>query len=182
MAQVCSVMGEGLGLLPNRALSASVRRPSANDIFLPPRHRVYREYSARMIGHPLRVQPPSSGTSMSSPSLCDGRRSPDRALSASVRRPSANDIFLPPTPQGLPGILGSHDGLSLRYSPPRPGPRCPALRSLMGEGLLTEPSPPRSGDLRRTIAGGPNRPVPKANHAADVQSWMHRRFAVKDIA
>jgi hypothetical protein len=26
MAQVCSVMGEGLGLLPNRALSASVRR------------------------------------------------------------------------------------------------------------------------------------------------------------
>jgi hypothetical protein len=23
--------------------------------------------------------------------LCDGRRSPDRALSASVRRPSAND-------------------------------------------------------------------------------------------
>jgi len=31
MAQVCSVMGEGLGLLPNRALSASVRRPSAND-------------------------------------------------------------------------------------------------------------------------------------------------------
>jgi hypothetical protein len=25
------VMGEGLGLLPNRALSASVRRPSAND-------------------------------------------------------------------------------------------------------------------------------------------------------
>jgi hypothetical protein len=24
-------MGEGLGLLPNRALSASVRRPSAND-------------------------------------------------------------------------------------------------------------------------------------------------------
>jgi hypothetical protein len=31
MAQVCSVMGKGLGLLPNRALSASVRRPSAND-------------------------------------------------------------------------------------------------------------------------------------------------------
>jgi hypothetical protein len=31
MAQVCSVTGEGLGLLPNRALSASVRRPSAND-------------------------------------------------------------------------------------------------------------------------------------------------------
>jgi hypothetical protein len=31
MAQVFSVMGEGLGLLPNRALSASVRRPSAND-------------------------------------------------------------------------------------------------------------------------------------------------------
>jgi hypothetical protein len=31
MAQVCSAMGKGLGLLPNRALSASVRRPSAND-------------------------------------------------------------------------------------------------------------------------------------------------------
>jgi hypothetical protein len=25
--------------------------------------------------------------------------------------------------------------------------------SVMGEGLLTEPSPPRSGDLRRTMTG-----------------------------
>jgi hypothetical protein len=99
MAQVCSVMGEGLGLLPNRALSASVRRPSANDTFLPPRHKVYREYSARMIGHPLRVQPPSSGISMSSPS------------SRWTKLPSS-----------------------------------------------------------------------KANHAADIQSGMHRRFAVKGIA
>jgi nucleotidyltransferase/DNA polymerase involved in DNA repair len=49
MAQVCSVMGEGLGLLPNRALSASVRRPSANDIVLPPRHKAYQEYSAHMM-------------------------------------------------------------------------------------------------------------------------------------
>ena len=57
MAQVCSVMGEGLGLLPNRALSASVRRPSANDIFLPPRHRAYREYSARMMAIPSEYPP-----------------------------------------------------------------------------------------------------------------------------
>jgi hypothetical protein len=34
MTQVCSVVGKGLGLLPNRAPSASVRRPSANDGFL----------------------------------------------------------------------------------------------------------------------------------------------------
>jgi len=44
-------------------------------------------------------------------------------------------------------------------SPAPAGPRCPAL-----------------------LPGRSARPVPKANHAADVQRWMHRRFAVKGIA
>jgi hypothetical protein len=68
-------------------------------IVLPPRHKAYREYSARMMANPS------------------------------------------------------------EYSPPHPGFRFPAL-----------------------LPGRPNRPVLKANHAADIQSGMHRRFAVKGIA
>jgi hypothetical protein len=124
MAQVCSVMGEGLGLLPNRALSASVRRPSANDIFLPPRHKVYQEYSARTMAILSEYSPPRPGPRC--PTLCSVMGKglgllPNRALSASVRRPSANDIFLLPRHRAYREYSARMIGHPLRVQPPSSG-------------------------------------------------------------